>query len=241
MSEHRLSEILIERPRSGMRISYRKMTGTKKQLSKLTQEAAEDGLLRPYLIKPRYKSKSLSDHLGPLRRFLRSHVGQPWNDVYSKICQQLDTSTMAGQHVISHLWDYVELNVEMIEGVPYSKNHYGYYGSLINRYGDRFYVHPETGVFCLARDCCPLREAESQQDLVMISEDKRYQKLNEIWYLISFADFPPPPTYYVRDVLCGVISRNQAMDKGGRKIYAAGKRQCGKKEIRFILSQLAKE
>jgi len=72
MSEHRLSEIVIERPRSGMRISLKKLKGFKKQLYKLTEDASQGGLLSPYLIKPRNKSKYLSDHLGPLRRFLRA-------------------------------------------------------------------------------------------------------------------------------------------------------------------------
>jgi hypothetical protein len=53
MSEHRLSEIVIERPRGGRRISLKKVTGNKKFLHQLTQEASEDGLLQPHLLKPR--------------------------------------------------------------------------------------------------------------------------------------------------------------------------------------------
>ena len=83
MSEHRLSEIVIERPRSGMRISAKKLKGYRKELDQITQIATEDGLLNPYLIKTRQQSKWLSDHLGPLRKLLRSHVGQPWDQVSS--------------------------------------------------------------------------------------------------------------------------------------------------------------
>ena len=39
MSEHRLSEIVIERPRGGRRISLKKVTGFKKQLSGLKQNS----------------------------------------------------------------------------------------------------------------------------------------------------------------------------------------------------------
>ncbi|MEO0827185.1 MAG: hypothetical protein AAFY67_16220, partial [Cyanobacteria bacterium J06642_9] len=62
MSEHRLAEIVIERPRSGMRMSSRRLKGEKKRLYQLTLEASENGLLSPYLIKPRQKSKYFSDH-----------------------------------------------------------------------------------------------------------------------------------------------------------------------------------
>ena len=56
MSEHRLAEIVIERPRSGMRMSSRRLKGEKKRLYQLTLEASEDGLLSPYLIKPRQQA-----------------------------------------------------------------------------------------------------------------------------------------------------------------------------------------
>ena len=239
MSEHRLSEIVIERPRNGMRISLKKLKGFKKQLHKLTEEASQDGLLNPYLIKPRNKSKYLSDHLGPLRRFLRSKVGQPWNNVYSELCQRLKTNTMAGQHVISHVWDYVEQHVEIIDGVIYSKQRYRI--RLDISYRDRFYIHPETGILC-AVEKVPRKQKRKQEqtDVVIIDDNRQYHKLNEIWYLITFEDFPPPPTDYVRDILKGLIHRSRAITYRGRRIYAASKQQCNKREIRFILNQLSK-
>lgn len=242
MSEHRLSEIVIERPRSGMRISLKKFKGFKKQLDKLTQEASEDGLLSPYLIKPRNKSKYLSDHLGPLRRFLRSHIGQPWNDVYSELCQRLDSSTMAGQHVLSHVWDYVERHVELIDGIPYSKPYCISHRQLGSHYRNQFYVHPETGILCAA-DKIPRKpkRTPSQTDVIILDDYRQYQKLNEIWYLITFEEFPPPPRELVRDVLQGLISRGRARYVKGQRIYAARKQQCNKKEIRFIVNQLSKQ
>jgi hypothetical protein len=238
MSEHRLSEIVIERPRHGMKISLKKLKGFKKQLDKLTQEASEDGLLSPYLIKPRNKSKYLSDHLGPLRRFLRSHIGQPWNDVYSELCQQLDTNTMAGQHVLSHVWDYVERHVELIDGILYRKSYPVSLGSCIRI---QFYVHPETGILCVVEKT-PRKQkrTQSQTDVVIKDDYHQYQKLNKIWYLITFEEFPPPPVELVRDVLQGLIPRHKARYVRGRRVYAARKQQCNKKEIRFIVNQLSK-
>ncbi|WP_392478602.1 hypothetical protein [Nostoc sp. C110] len=239
MSEHRLSEIVIERPRGGRRISLKKVTGFKKQLYKITQDAIQDGLLNPYLIKPINKSKYLSDHLGPLRRFLRSQVGQPWNDVYSQLCQRLDPSTMAGQHVIGHVWDYVERYVEIIDGGFYSKPYRGYRSQLDTNHRDRFYIHPETGILC-ASEKIPRKQKQKQEqtDIVIIDNYHQYQKLNEIWYLITFEDLPWPPTHYVKDAVKGVIHRSVAYT--GRMIYAVRKQQCNKKEIRFILNQLSK-
>ncbi|WP_228041566.1 hypothetical protein [Planktothrix mougeotii] len=181
MSEHRLSEIVIERPRGGMRISLKKLKGFKKQLYKLTEEASQDGLLSPYLIKPRNKSKYLSDQLGPLRGFLRcrqaaatpSHVGQPWNAVYSKLCQQLDTRTMAGQHVLTHLWEFVERHVELIDGIPYSKRTHRRFSiphPLDSYYTEKFYVHPETGILCASKSQPRQRWNSWRPDVVTLDE-----------------------------------------------------------------------
>jgi hypothetical protein len=68
MSENRLAENVIERPRGGLRISSRKVKGQKTSLVRLTEEATTDGLLSPYLIKPTRKTKWFSDCLGPLYR-----------------------------------------------------------------------------------------------------------------------------------------------------------------------------
>ncbi|WP_242056621.1 MULTISPECIES: hypothetical protein [unclassified Nostoc] len=180
MSEHRLSEIVIERPRNGMRISLKKLKGFKKQLDKLTEEASQDGLLNPYLIKPRNKSKYLSDHLGPLRRFLRSKIGQPWNDVYSELCQRLKTNTMAGQHVIDHVWDYVERHVEIIDGSLYSQPERGYQIPLDGSYRDRFYIHPETGILCAVKKVPRKQQQKPEQTDVVILDDYSVSLSNEV-------------------------------------------------------------
>jgi hypothetical protein len=235
MSEHRLSEIVIERPRSGMRISLKKLKGFKRRLYQLTEEASQDGLLSPYLIKPRNKSKYLSDHLGPLRRFLRSQVGQPWNEVYSKLCQRLDSNTMAGQHVLSHVWDYVERHVELIDGIPYHKSR----NRLAQNRRLQLYVHPETGILCNAKAdflaSIAAAPAQSPQDRIDLDEYHQYRKLDDIWYLITFQELPT--TGNVFDVLYRATITPEL--KGDRKrLYASQKRQCNKREIKIIQARL---
>lgn len=242
MSEHRLSEIVIERPRGGMRISARKLTGMKKHLRRLTAEASEEGLLSPYVIKPRRKTKYLSDHLGPLRRFLRSQVGQPWDTVYSELCQRLDSNTMAGQHVLSHLWDYVERYVELVDGVPYRKSRWRYIWPLDYDYRDKFYVHPETGLLCAVAKARRKRLPEPPStDRVTLDDRRQYHKLNGIWYLITYTELPASPTETVVDVLQGRICRTVAERMQSRGLYAAHKRQCNKKQIRWIEQRLAEQ
>jgi len=239
MSEHRLSEIVIERPRSGtIRSSSRKIKGVKKNLYAVTKEATEDGLLRPYLLKTP-KLKNLSDHLAPLRGFLRSKVGYPWNEVYSELCERLKTNTMAGQHVLSHVFDYVNLHVEIIDGVPQGKPNGRFNFSLENSYYPKYYVHPKTGILCVAHKTRPKPKLTKPKDLLVIDSYHEYRLINDIWYRVTFADLPGASN--VHDVLLnGLITPQIAHNKYRLYIYAVQKLQCNKREIKWILDKLSR-
>ena len=43
--------------------------------------------------------KSFTDLLSPLRRFLRTNVGRPWDKVYSEMRENLDDRKVTGRHV----------------------------------------------------------------------------------------------------------------------------------------------
>lgn len=70
------------------------------------------GLKRHAYEQARY-SKSLSENLAPLVRYLRKQRGRPWNDVYSEICAGLDTSSTVKMHVRMHLEDYVLFRISI--------------------------------------------------------------------------------------------------------------------------------
>jgi hypothetical protein len=241
MSEHRLQEIVIERPRRGWRISLKKRTGFKKQLLKITQEASTDGLFRPYLIKPRHPSKYFADHLAPLRNYLHSNVGQPWNNVYSNLCHRLDSRTVTGQHVIGHLWDYVERHVEYRDGILYRKASWRKAQPLESHYHDQYYIDPETGILCVlarnqARATRKFQPKPTATETVVLDQWHEYHCLAGIWYLITFAKLPTHQGT-VFDRLEGMIHLTpQARISKSR--YAIHKRQCNKKEIRALRSKL---
>lgn len=55
--------------------------------------------------------KSFFDKLGPCRRWLASHIGEPWNDVHSRIMATFDTRTLAGRHIVfDHLLEEVAVH-----------------------------------------------------------------------------------------------------------------------------------
>jgi hypothetical protein len=221
-----------------MRCSSSKLKGTGKLLYCVTKEACEDGLLSPYLIKVRNGTKHFADCLGPLKRFLRSKVGQPWNQVYSELSCHLDKSTLSGQHILSHLWQYVERDVEIIDGVPFRKARPFRRMQLGNWRDDEFYIHPETGLLCLAEHVPQPKPKRQRDDLVVLDAYHHYRKLNEVWYVITLADIPSIDCQFVDVLLKESFTRQTAYCEYGKYVYAVSKRQCNKKEVRTIRAKL---
>ncbi|MEM9539299.1 MAG: hypothetical protein AAGA60_07280 [Cyanobacteria bacterium P01_E01_bin.42] len=241
MSEHRLDRIVIERPRGGLRVSCKKVKGYRKELRRITREAREEGLLKPFVMKQKYwKTRYFSDHLAPLIRWLRSQVGQPWNCVYSELCYQLDTSTLSGQHILSHVWDIVERDARIIDGIPYHKTACS--GRLQRldighwRWREYLYIHPETGILCLAKRPSQ-KPKKKRNDRLECDRDRQYRKIDGIWYLVSFKN--TPLRYKPFDILLHQkISDRRAIQEYGKKVYAFHKRHCTKKEIKAIMKQM---
>ena len=208
-------------------------------MAQLTREAEDDGFLSPYRIKVRDKTKYLSDHLGPLRRLLRSQLGQPWDQVYSKIRREVKGNTMAGQHVLEHVSAYVCTAVEMVDGQPYAKGgvpwHWG--NARLGRWRNEFYVHPETGLLCLADVERKAQKVKQASDFVVVSDLFQYRLIDGIWYGIEFEAIAQCSKAY--DLLLKQeISCLEARQFYGSCIVSRQKRQCNKKTLKWIRSRL---
>jgi hypothetical protein len=91
-------------------------------------------------------SKYPSARLGPLRRYLCSNVGRPWDLVYSEICQELRDRSAARKDLLTHVFRHVEKCVVLIDGVPCHSHGYASGSPLTNYGGLYLYVCPKTGL-----------------------------------------------------------------------------------------------
>jgi hypothetical protein len=138
-------EVIIERPRVNR--GYNRPKGRRGE-ARRQQEAP----VRESTSRHRGGSKVLNENLAPLRRFLRSRVGRPWNDVHSEICSLLNVRSAVQKHVLDHVKDMVEVNVVLVDGRPHHAAGHLFAGALIVRSRWRgFYVCPRTGLLCLSR------------------------------------------------------------------------------------------
>ena len=186
--------------------------------------------------------------LKPLRRYLTSQVGRVWDDVYSDLCGD---ATIGGGELVYEMrrWiDFiVELNVQMIDGKPYTDR-----GFEISGCGWReLWVHPETGILMMSekrryRYRRP-RKIFEQHDL---GNGRRAVKLNGIWYEVELKPIPTAPENHEDcpvDVIFGekVIRHSRYWHEGigkfkaewGSAVYAASKLQMNKREIRRLTGE----
>jgi len=84
-------KVIVERPRWGSRHA----TKTKLRYDKCEGRSRVTG--RRLAIETGYR-KSLNENLAPLKRYLHKQVGRRWDDVFSEICQRLDTGSTVKMH-----------------------------------------------------------------------------------------------------------------------------------------------
>ena len=87
----------------------------------------------------------MNENLSPLRRYLESQVGRPWDKVYSEIRANLDARKATGLHILQHLDCYVERNCVQ-DGTAIMTLR----GGMLVRVRD-LYVHPKSGLLRKAK------------------------------------------------------------------------------------------
>ncbi len=134
-------EVIIERPR------WQGGRAKKKRAEERSERALERASNKVPMGRGR-GTKTLNENLAPLRRFLGSRVGRPWNSVRSEMCAVLSMSSAVQKHVMMHLKDFVEESPVMIDGRPHHPAAMGgkYFPVSTSRRWSQFYVCPRTGL-----------------------------------------------------------------------------------------------
>jgi hypothetical protein len=220
-----MAKVIVERPRGGRGFAGK---GSVRHYQRMDLEElpSHESML------PRFgQRKWLNENLAPFRRFLRSRVGRPWNDVYSEIRARINVNSAVQLHIWQHLQDYVCTNV------------YGSRGELCNQhrgYLPFFFVDAESGLLCahLRKWKQRRKRLDTPRDIIRIDAWNEYRRINGIWYLIGLKPLPID-LHSKRDVLlnctCAEAGNDLFYKTYGRRVYAYCKRQLGSKEIRALM------
>lgn len=177
-------EVLIERPRSGMRIKHRR--GNKPQACDWD---GEDGFEDRVAPRP-HETKHFDDFLQPLRRWLRKQVNRPWDKVYAELCASIDRRSVTGQHLLDHAGWEVARNCVLDSEGRVLRNPAERWSGLRGHFVDGLYVHPRTGILRYRerhrlREGRAKREAERKdraQSLIQLGGDHFLWRREGLWY-----------------------------------------------------------
>jgi hypothetical protein len=140
-----MANVVTERPRRGHSNKSKKTTG--RRIRAYDPDREYDEATRLPVARGRqygYEAKEFSDLINPLRRYLRSCVGRPWNKVHSELSQKLDRRSLSG----SHIWDHVMWEIET--DCHIGEDRLAYSNDRTYRLSEGpivgLYVHPATGL-----------------------------------------------------------------------------------------------
>lgn len=184
------SKVVTERPRHGSWKSHRLVRRAIKPNFDEDTAGHKEGMRRPY--GRGYDYKEFSDLLGPLYRFLQSRVGRRWDNVHSEICANLKGRNTQQQHILDHLYRYVDTNIAIDEdGKPYSKptRFRCYSPGLI--YGD-FYVDPRDGILRETKKYSWKHRNRNKPEKPLMeftdASGKTFKAIEGIWYEITITE-----------------------------------------------------
>lgn len=147
-----MAKVICERPRTGGDGGKSKPPkGTQKRTQQAWKDDGEGFRKQESTARRRvygYDAKEFGELLGPLRGFLLSRVGHKWDDVYSEVCQHINRDNIVQKHILTHLFDYIALNVRVEKGKVYYNEPQRYYRDKFpyEEISEETYRHPVTGI-----------------------------------------------------------------------------------------------
>jgi hypothetical protein len=234
-----MATVIVERPRFGSS-SRGKSKGYLRSLQRMGQEGlpAREGMKRRH----QGHTKSLNEHLGPLRRYLDSQVGRPWNKVFSEICAHIDRSSAVQDHVRDHVADYVATHVLEIDGEPCHGAGF-WYGRPLREIGwSHWYVCPRSGILKRVK---PRKRSQNRRPkppdaprFVRVSDSLQCRLIDGVWHVVSLQPLPLPqegkngPEWdVVLDQHASQIDFAMARKNYGDLVFASGKRRLARREL----------
>ena len=214
------NKLLCERERRRSGSSYKEVRHVKffskaRDLDEYSDFGGREGMKTRYRKSPGVWQKEFNENLNPLKSFLRSSVGRKWDKVYSEICSTFDKRSVINQHILIHLFEYVETKIIVGDDgrlkyfVPY--DYYGAYGAdagwrdIKTGYFD-YYVDPRDGRLQfnknkktrrqLNREGIARRNAEEYAVKRKLDENSYLEKIDDIWFHFTSEPYQATVRYF---------------------------------------------
>jgi hypothetical protein len=224
-----MDKVIVERPRIGSRLRSRK-----KGYRKYIQRASLDNLphREPMLGRWHGREKSLNEHLGPMRRFLRSQVGRPWNKVHQDLCEHISFDNAVQKHVLAHVFQFVRRLVKVRRGVVYSAELTGWLRGYELKPGE-MYICPRTGLLKVVR----AKRQVIRPRKIEVSPTVQCHWRDNTWWEVRLRKLPAVTDELWElwlERLVNKLTEAELMAEYGGKFIAVSKRLLSRTEIRRL-------
>lgn len=178
----------------------------------------------------------------PVLRFIGQNVGRPWDFVWSEICDVLRSDTDSGLHIRETILRYIEREVVIDEnGTPRNPD-----GRALSSWRwPNYYVHPETGLLCVAPKDKP--RASARPPFAILDGALVFKKIDGVWYELVMKEWTDEerkterargfgaPLKWEKPFSSYLTEWESKYRYGSRNCrYASDKRQLNSREIRQL-------
>jgi len=224
-----MDKVIVERPRFGSRAKSRKK-GYRKYVASTPVDELPNR--EPMLGRWHGMEKQLNEHLGPMKRFLTSNVGRPWEKVHQELCEHISFANAVQSHVLDHIYDFVQQHVTVISSshVQPQVNSWWHRGRL--RPGE-MYICPATRLLKVVKR--PRQQTQISQ--FVESQHVRFLKRDDVWWEVRVCRLPEEisdqwDVWMERDVQD--LHDNQDFPEYGKDYFAVSKRLLKPFEIKSL-------
>lgn len=195
------AKLLVERPRYGHERSYGEHRHDKSHKDLELYFGGRESM------KKRYDSygdrKQFNENLNPLKGWLRSAIGKQWDKSYSELREKFDARSTINQHILEHLWDYIETHAFVIDGKVMCHVRYAY-GSEdrivpIKQGHKDYYVCPKDGTLKVSnrvprkaqKQAREIAQAEAKAKVFRVLNAHQHLRFeNGVWFVFEVKDVP---------------------------------------------------
>lgn len=236
-----MSKVIVERPRTGRSRAGLRPGRTRTLVDDDGEPIKAKGAREP--TKRQQKDKGLNETLNPLKRYLASNIGRPWDKVYSEISEHLKPTSTVQQHVRDHLQDFVATKTRMKAGKVMVTSRFGGERALEDHHS-LYYVHPRTGLLrknehyqrwgAKWRAARLKAEADLAKRMRVVDDKTQLHLFDDVWWEVKLAKTPPagPYTDVVYRAKLSMLNAEKLYGRYG--VHARDKRQLSKAEIKKL-------
>ncbi len=219
-----LNKVLCEHERSNSKDHYKNYRNLKK-FNRLGEEGENVPAREGMKLRYGWDKKHFGENLNALYGAVRKAVGRKWNDFYSELCKSFDKRSVINQHILVHLYDFIEVNSVYVDddGDLAVQRRYSSKPEKIKDGFTEYYVDPRDGIIKRNKHFKTISQISREQAAQKKREEEKvFRKLDErnvlrfidgVWFHFTLEEVPEGKIVYDKPPFKNEFNRNSAWSR----------------------------